>query len=170
MKETLERLHLALPAQETGRDAALYVQPGDLRVVAERLLCLDYFLEDVCGLDLAEGPALLYHFAHWVRRGRVVLRVMLDRADPVCPSIEGIYPGAAWHEREARDFFGITFQGAADDQPLLLAEHMDPPPLLKDPGARMPRERLWHHGEWVGPARGSGLADELQNACAEDPE
>lgn len=165
MPELTSRLGLALPSGSSGRDAALVIAPEDLRLVAERMLCQDWFLEDITGLDVAEGVALLYHFAHWERPGRVVLRVLLPHDDPVCPSIEGIYPGASWHERETRDFFGVEFTGAANDTPLLLAERLDPPPLLKAPIARVSTNQLWPHGEWVGHGTGHTLAEELMAAC-----
>jgi len=170
MPELTSRLLLALPTGDSGRDAALHVKPRDIRLVAERLLCQDWFLEDVCGLDVAEGLAVLYHFAHWTRPGRVVVRVLLDRDKPECPSIEGIYPGASWHERETRDFFGIDFTGAANTTPLLLAEPLDPPPLVKPAGARITKDRLWPHGEWIGPAGGHTLAEELMSICGEEGE
>jgi len=170
MPELTSRLGLALPPGESGREAALVIEPGDLRRVAERLLCQDWFLEDVCGLDVAEGMAVLYHFAHWTRPGRVVLRVLLPHDDPACPSIEGIYPGASWHERETADFFGIRFQGAANDTPLLLAERLDPPPLVKAPVARMSTHQLWPHGEWIGSAKGHALAEELMAVCGPEEE
>ena len=165
MSQLTERLGLALPPGGSGRDAALNVQPEDIVLVAERLLCRDWFLEDITGLDVAEGLALLYHFAHWERPGRVVVRVMLPHEDPRCPTIEGIYPGASWHERETRDFFGVVFEGAANDTPLLLHERLDPPPLRKDPATRVATNLLWPHGEWVGQALGHGLAEELMGRC-----
>jgi NADH-quinone oxidoreductase subunit C len=165
MPELTSRLGLALPQGESGRAAALTIAPGDLRLVAERLLCQDWFLEDVCGLDVAEGLAVLYHFAHWTQPGRVVLRVMIPRDNPVCPSIEGIYPGAGWHERETRDFFGIDFTGAANTMPLLLDESIERPPLLKPEESRISTNQLWPHGEWVGPAKGHVLAEELMSIC-----
>jgi len=165
MPELTSRLSLALPPGETGREAALLITPEDLRPAAERLLCQDWFLEDICGLDLAEGMALLYHFAHWTRPGRIVLRLLLPHENPSCPTIEGIYPGAAWHERETRDFFGVVFTGASNTTPLLLAEVLDPPPLLKAPVSRLSRNVIWPHAQWQGSAKGHALTEELMAAC-----
>jgi NADH-quinone oxidoreductase subunit C len=162
------RLAIALPQGTSGRDAAINAGPADIRLVAERLLCQDWFLEDITGLDVAEGLALLYHFAHWERPGRVVVRVMLSHDAPECPTIEGIYPGAAWHERETRDFFGVVFTGARNETPLLLHEHLDPPPLRKAPLARVSTHQLWPHGEWVGAAKGHDLAEELMSVCGSE--
>ena len=51
-------------------------------------------------------------------------RVPADR--PVIGSIVGLFPAAAWHEREAAEMFGVRFEG-----------HPDPRPLLTD-GAGLP--------------------------------
>lgn len=63
---------------------------------------------------------------------RVVVRCLLDRSNPVIPTICQLIPGANWHERETHDFFGINFSGHPDLSPLLLPEDADFHPLLKD--------------------------------------
>lgn len=47
------------------------------------------------------------------------------------PSLTAIYPGATWHEREAREMFGIQFSGLDDDRPLLRHQAAGQPPLRK---------------------------------------
>jgi NADH-quinone oxidoreductase subunit C len=155
------RLRLALPPNTSGQDIALAAASQDVPAVAGRLLRKGWFLEDICGLDMAEGLALLYHFARWDRPARVVLRVLLPHGGPECPTIENIYPGASWLERETSDFFGIAFTGASNTTPLLLAEKLDPPPLSRKPGHRMSTHRLWPLAQWVGGANGNPLAEDL---------
>jgi NADH-quinone oxidoreductase subunit C len=48
--------------------------------------------------DLAEGR-------------RVTFSTDIDRENPTIASIVGVYAGANWHEREAHEMFGITFEG-----------------------------------------------------------
>jgi NADH-quinone oxidoreductase subunit C len=62
---------------------------------------------------------------------RVVVRTRIPRATPELPSIQQIFPGANWHERETHDFFGIKFVGHPDLTPFLLPEDADFHPLLK---------------------------------------
>ena len=50
----------------------------------------------------------------------VTLLASLDPARPVLPSIAEIVPAAGWHEREARDLFGIDFAGHPDPRPLVV--------------------------------------------------
>jgi NADH-quinone oxidoreductase subunit C len=42
-----------------------------------------------------------------------------------------VYPGSSWHEREAREMFGIDFVGLVDARPLLRRAALGEPPLLK---------------------------------------
>lgn len=46
-------------------------------------------------------------------------------------SATSVYPGASWHEREAREMFGMTFIGLADARPLLLRDASADPPLRR---------------------------------------
>lgn len=62
----------------------------------------------------------------------VLLSTALDHADPVVDSATPVFPGAAWHEREAHEMFGIGFAGHPDLRPLLLPHGFDGHPLRKD--------------------------------------
>ncbi len=44
-------------------------------------------------------------------------------------SLSAIYGGAAWHERESAEMFGMTFDGLADDRRLLLRTGVGAAPL-----------------------------------------
>ena len=50
---------------------------------------------------------------------------MTDRDAPELPTIQDIYPGANWHEREAHDFYGLKFTDHPDLSPLILPEDDD---------------------------------------------
>ena len=72
------------------------------------------------------------------------------------PSLTGIFRGAAWHERETHEMFGIDFDGFDDGtglglRPLLLPDGFEGTPLRKSfvlaaraskawPGAKEPGE------------------------------
>lgn len=67
----------------------------------------------------------------------------------------GVYRGAAWHERETFEMFGIDFDGHEDLKPLLLPDGFEGHPLRKDfvlaarvakawPGAKEPGESEQH--------------------------
>ncbi len=66
-----------------------------------------------------------------VRRLRVKIR--LEEDDAKMPTLTGVWPAAAWYERETHELFGITFEGHPDLRPLLLPEDWDhTPPLRRD--------------------------------------
>ncbi len=57
----------------------------------------------------------------------LVATLVTDEID----SLTGLFPGAAWHERETMEMFGLAFLGLADARPLLLGSLSGPPPLRK---------------------------------------
>ncbi|MPZ61785.1 MAG: NADH-quinone oxidoreductase subunit C [Propionibacteriales bacterium] len=107
--------------------------------------------------ELAEGFSVVCHVAR-PSSGSVdhlLVRTRVPREQPGLPSVVGQYAGAAWHERETHEMFGISFDGQ-DTAHLLLPEEFEGHPLRKDfvlasrvakpwPGAKEPGES--HEGE-----------------------
>ncbi len=61
----------------------------------------------------------------------VVFSTSLDKAAPSLPSLVEVYPGANWHEREAAEMFGITFEGHPELIHLYLPDEFEGHPLQK---------------------------------------
>jgi NADH-quinone oxidoreductase subunit C len=134
----------ALPAKSrtlqdylrTGCRAVLAVDAEALRPAVQALFAGGYFLEDITGVDVAEGILLLYHFDHYSSAQRLALRLIVPRTVNAAPSIASIFSGADWHERECFDFFGVQFEGHPGLKPLLLPEDLNVHPLLKEKGRK----------------------------------
>lgn len=81
----------------------------------------------------ASGYMLHYQFAAWDCPRRVMLAADAG-PEGRAASLTPLFPGLEWHEREARDMFGIVFENHPDLRPLLLRdEDRDLYPLRKDP-------------------------------------
>ncbi|MBC7593987.1 MAG: NADH-quinone oxidoreductase subunit C [Kineosporiaceae bacterium] len=101
-----------------------------------------------------EGFRLVVHLARLpVSSGRgldhLLVATYIDRDDARITSITDVFAGAAWHERETHEMFGIDF--GSELEPLLLPEEFEGHPLRKEfvlvsrvakswPGAKEPGE------------------------------
>ena len=123
-------------APGAGQPESAFVRAKDVVRAAKALLKQGYFLEDLTGLDVAEGIAVVYHFDHMDKPGRATLRVLVPHDAATVPSIAAVYDGAEWHERETMDFFPVDFVGNPNPSRLLLPGEMEPGVLAKDAKAR----------------------------------
>jgi NADH-quinone oxidoreductase subunit C len=147
----LSALYLAkCDAAKTGQVFQAFLPGSTLVRAAERLLAADYYIEDICAVDCAEGFVVVYHFDHFEAPGRLTLRVLAPHDKPVVPSIAGVFAGAEWHERETRDFHGVVFEGNPNLIPLLMDPDMaDCFPLRKEEKARAKAKDMLEAGEVV---------------------
>jgi len=132
-----------------GASRSVFVPADAVLVVARRLDEAGCHLEDLSGLDCAEGILVNYHFARYERNERIVLRTLAPHEDGRVPSIAAVFAGAEWHERELHDFFGVTFEGNPNPAPLLLAEDETSRPLRKADQARRALRELIDPGTIV---------------------
>ncbi|MER5475567.1 NADH-quinone oxidoreductase subunit C [Streptomyces sp. NPDC002734] len=149
-------------AHESYEVLTVDVPPGSwteaLTVARDRLGCT--FFDWLSAVD--EPGAGFRVCAHVVALGpvrRLLLRTTVPHEAPVLATAVEVYAGAAWHERETHEMFGVRFEGHPGLEPLLLPEGFEGHPLRKDfvlaarvakawPGAKEPGES--DHG---GPKR-----------------
>ena len=97
------------------------------------------------------GLAVVLHVWSVARRHHLRLRTSVPREGGRLDTVTDVWAGAAWHERETFEMFGIVFDGHANLVPLLLPDGFEGHPLRKDfvlasrvakpwPGAKEPGE------------------------------
>ena len=92
----------------------------------DSLMCLS-------GVDYPPDRMMaVYHLYSMIHRHRIVIKVELPRDTPHLPTVENVWGGANWHERETYDLFGIVFDGHSDLRRILLPDDWEGYPLRKD--------------------------------------
>jgi len=86
-------------------------------------------VDDVAGLE--ERFEVLCRLSSVKNNDGAIFVAVLDKANPSIASLAPIIGGAAWHEREAHEMFGIAFEGNTHLAPLYLPDDFIGNPLLK---------------------------------------
>lgn len=149
-----ERFGDEVSTEETHGGLAVGVPPelwtDALTFARDDLAC--GFFDWLTGVDeLEDGFAVVVHVYSPERRHHLLVRTRVPRDAPVLPTATTVYRGAAWHERETFEMFGIAFEGHPHLVPLLLPDGFEGHPLRKDfvlaarvakpwPGAKEPGE------------------------------
>jgi NADH-quinone oxidoreductase subunit C len=74
---------------------------------------------------------VVYHLLSIANRARVRLKVRVG-TDGSVPTVQGVWKGAGWPEREVWDMFGILIDGHTDLRRLLMPEDWEGHPGRKD--------------------------------------
>ncbi len=87
--------------------------------------------EPLADEDVEERIELITTVSDLNEGRRVTFSTSLPTDNPSAPSLTDVYAGANWHEREAAEMFGITFDGHPDPGALYLPDAFEGHPLLK---------------------------------------
>jgi NADH:ubiquinone oxidoreductase subunit C len=113
------------------------------------------FFDFLSAVDEGTGVRVVCHLVALQPFGHLLLRSQLPGDEPAVASVAHLYAGAAWHERETAEMFGVRFLDAAgaalELDGLLLPPGHQGHPLRKDqlltarvdrpwPGAKEPGE------------------------------
>jgi NADH-quinone oxidoreductase subunit C len=129
---------VALEAAPSVDFATIYVPAASIVPVCQALRdvsALDFeVLIEVTAADyLPRQPRfeVVYHLLSVRNRQRLRVKVRVDDGEAV-PTIQGVWKGAGWPEREVWDMFGIVFDGHPDLRRLLTPEDWEGHPARKD--------------------------------------
>jgi NADH-quinone oxidoreductase subunit C len=91
------------------------------------------YLDLLTAYDLEDdGFAVVAHVSTPDAGDHLLLRTRVPREAASLPSLIAIHRGAAWHERETHEMFGVEFRGHEGLDPLLLDPDVVTTPLRKD--------------------------------------
>lgn len=127
---------LTTPREERGQ-AILLVTPGVLLEVLQAVrehLDLDSLVDVTCWDRLPAVPRfeVVYLLGKAGTAERLAVRVQVAGDQPKLASAVGVYPGAAWPEREVYDMFGVVFEGHPDPRRILMPDDWEGHPLRRD--------------------------------------
>jgi NADH-quinone oxidoreductase subunit C len=123
---------------DTGRYDPMYqVKRDDLLEVARALkedenLQFD-FLSNLAGVDTGEHLEVVYNLTSIAKNHRLDFKVVLSYDDAEVESVQSIWPGANWFEREMWELYGINVRNHGNLTRFLLPDDWDQGhPLRKD--------------------------------------
>ena len=96
---------------------------------------------------------VVYQFRSMTFNDVCRLTVRLKEDDPHVPTLEKVFPGMDWLERECFDLSGIIFDGHHDLRRILLPDDWEGHPLRKDYISFGEPIAFTHNLEWALPAR-----------------
>ena len=135
---------VGLPGGDGESDVPTFeVAPAQWLSVAEAIKAQGFdFFADLGAVDYpedAERFAVLLHLRDLETARLVRLQTRVGEGSEL-PSLEPLFAGAGWPEREAFDLLGVRFSGNADMRRLMLPDDWEGHPLRRDYPLHGPRD------------------------------
>jgi NADH-quinone oxidoreductase subunit C len=126
----------AVTFEEGGEFINLYIEEKSfsgfmLTLRTDRELIFNYLFCLTC-VDWKTHLNMVYHLSSTEHRQSIVVKVKLDRTDPVIDSVCNTWRTAEFHEREVFELFGVKFRNHPDLRNLILPDEWNGFPLRKD--------------------------------------
>ena len=93
---------------------------------------LGFSLSNHFAVDYEDSLSVVYNLYSYTLNKKITLKAYLTKEDAAVDSIEQIFKGAGWFERETFDMFGIRYNGLSRHERLLLPSDWEGYPLRKD--------------------------------------
>ncbi len=120
--------------EEGGEWLMVQVPAENWKNIASKLITeRDFdFLFCVTCVDFKTHLTMVYHLRSMQTDETVVIKIQLDRDQPVVATVSDIWRTAEFHEREAFEMFGVQFTGHPDLRKLILPDDFEGYPMRKD--------------------------------------
>ena len=123
---------------ETGRVEPFYlIKAENLVEICQSVkdddnLQMDYPC-NICAVDTGEKFEIVYNLASTVKKIRFDLKVVMDYEGASIDSVQSVWPGANWFEREMWELYGIDIKNHGNLKRFLLPDDWDQGnPMLKN--------------------------------------
>ena len=120
--------------EEGGEWLMVQVPAENWKNIASKLITeRDFdFLFCVTCVDFKTHLTMVYHLRSMQTDETVVIKIQLDRDQPIVETVSDIWRTAEFHEREAFEMFGVQFTGHPDLRKLILPDDFEGYPMRKD--------------------------------------
>ena len=135
IKEYISSIQPTAVFDETGEWLNITIEANNWKAFASNLrnqkMVMDYLFCLTC-VDWKTHLTMVYHLSATSHRQSIVIKVNLERNNPVIETVCDIWRTAEFHEREVFEMFGVQFTHHPDLRKLILEDDFKGFPLRKD--------------------------------------
>jgi NADH-quinone oxidoreductase subunit C len=134
-------------------ETTFFVHPEDYRALCERLYKAGFdFPRCLSGSDMEFGLRVTLHLQSLETKTKAIVITDVKYSAPRVASVSDLWGGVEWHEREAYDLVGITFENHPDLRRILLEDDWTIHPLQRKYNTRGYLVSTWTEKTFPTPA------------------